>query len=143
MKPESNVGGLLGKSSRLLSNQFNTALKTYDLTVEQWSLLAVLWDKDVQKQKELQSVLIKDKATINSLVSYLVKNGFVSKKQDLKDKRSFRISLTQKGKEMQKLTLPVAKENIAIAIQGVDPQELKIMMKVLTQIIDNLTKEKS
>ena len=96
MKAESNVGGLLGKSSRLLSYQFNTALKTYDLTVEQWSLLAVLWDKDVQKQKE-----------------------------------------------MQKLTIPVAKENIAIAIQGVDPQELKIMMKVLTQIIDNLTKEKS
>ena len=143
MRPESNLGGLLGKSSRLLSNQFNTNLKQFDLTVEQWTLLAVLWDKDAQKQKALQIALLKDKATINSLVGYLLKNGFVSKERDLVDKRSFIVSLTKKGKEMQAHTIPLAMKNIGSAIEGIDSKELETTVKVLRQIINNLTKERS
>ena len=143
MRAESNLGGLLGKSSRLLSNQFNSDLTPLGLTVEQWSLLAVLWSDDAQKQKDLQAVLLKDKATINSLVSYLVKNGFVMKKRNSADKRSFVISLTSKGRAMQEITIPLAMKNISKAIEGIDENALMITVKVLTQIIDNLTKEKS
>ena len=110
MRAESNLGGLLGKSSRLLSNQLNYDLTQHNLTVAQWSLLAVLWSEDAQKQKELQAALLKDKATINSLVSYLVKNGFVMKKRDSVDKRSFVISLTSKGRSMQEITIPFCHE---------------------------------
>jgi len=141
MKAESNLGGLLGKSSRLLSNQFNSDLLEYDLTVEQWSLLAILWSEDGLKQKELQEALLKDKATINSLVNYLIKNGFISKKRDAVDKRSFIISLTQRGRAMQQITIPLAIQNIGRAIDGIDSSELEIMVKVLNQIINNLTKE--
>ncbi len=143
MKAESNLGGLLGKASRLLSNQFNNDLLAHDLTVEQWSLMAVLWSKDGQKQKELQKVLLKDKATINSLVNYLLKNGFIDKEQDMVDKRSFIISLTSKGKTMQHVTIPLAMKNIAKATDGIDASELETTVKVLNQIIINLTKERS
>ena len=143
MKAESNLGGLLGKSSRLLSNQFNHDLTQHNLTVEQWSLLAVLWSEDAQKQKDLQAALLKDKATINSLVSYLVKNGFVMKERDSVDKRSFVISLTPKGISMQEVTIPFAMKNIGKAIEGIDEDALKTTVKVLTQIINNLTKERS
>jgi DNA-binding MarR family transcriptional regulator len=143
MKAESNLGGLLGKASRLLSNQFNTDLLQHNLTVEQWSLLAVLWSEDAQKQKDLQAELLKDKATINSLVSYLVKSGFVTKKQDRNDKRSFIIALTEQGKAMKEVTIPIAMKNIGIAIDGINSSDLEITIKVLNQIIINLTKGKS
>ena len=143
MRPESNLGGLLGKSSRLLSNHFNADLTQLGLTVEQWTLLAVLWEKDAQKQKELQAALLKDKATINSLVGYLVKNGFVTKERDLVDKRSFVISLSEKGKEMQKHTIPVAMKNIGLAVEGISLEALETTVNVLAQIINNLTKERS
>jgi len=143
MKAESNLGGLLGKASRLLSNQFNSDLLQHSLTVEQWSLLAVLWSEDGQKQKELQKVLLKDKATINSLVNYLLKNGFIDKEQDMVDKRSVIISLTPKGKRMQHVTIPLAMKNIGIAIDGIDANDLETTVKVLNQIIINLTKERS
>jgi len=143
MKAESNLGGLLGKASRLLSNQFNSNLLQHDLTVEQWSLLAVLWSEDSQKQKELQKVLLKDKATINSLVNYLLKNGFIDKEQDIADKRSFIISLTSKGKRIQHVTIPLAMKNIGKATDGIDASELETTVKVLNQIIINLTKERS
>ncbi len=141
MKAESNLGGLLGKASRLLSNRFNRDLQQHNLTVEQWSLLAILWSEDAQKQKALQSALLKDKATINSLVSYLVKNGFISKVKDTIDKRSSIISLTTKGRQMQSITIPIAMQNIGHAVSDIDTKDLEKTISVLTQIINNLTKE--
>ena len=141
MKAESNLGGLLGKSSRLLSNRLNTSLNSQNLTVEQWTLLAVLWSKDKQTQKALQLELLKDKATINSLVKYLLLNGFITKTQSIRDKRSFIIALSKKGKEAQNSTIPMAIEAITTATQDIDKTELETTLKVLNQIIINLTKE--
>ena len=141
MTAESNIGGLLGKASRLLSNELNKSLSQHKITVEQWTLLALLWTKDAQKQKELQMALLKDKATINSLVNNLVKSDFVLKEQDKVDKRSFIISLSEKGRSMQMLTIPIAMQSITKATKNIDTAELEITMKVLTQIINNLIKE--
>ena len=141
MTAESNLGGLLGKSSRLLSNIFNSALSPYGLTVEQWSLLAVLWNEDKQSQKSLQATLLKDKATISSLVHYLIKNGFVLKHQNENDKRSFIISLTSKGKEIQDISIPFAMQSIGIATKDIDKKDLEVTYRVLNQIITNLTKD--
>ena len=141
MKAESNLGGLLGKSSRLLANQFNNDLAKHGLTIAQWTLLAVLWDEDHRSQKALQKELLKDKATINSLINYLINNGFITKSKDENDKRSFIVSLTPKGKEIQSLTIPIAIQNISIATCNIKKSDLETTYKVLTQIITNLTKE--
>ena len=142
MKAESNLGGLLGKANRLLSNQFNQALTNHGITIEQWTLLAVLWGDDGVSQKTLQDALLKDKATINSLVGYLLKNGFITKERDINDKRSFIISLSEKGSAMRFSTGPLAMKSIESATKDIDADELAITTKVLTQIINNLTKGK-
>ena len=141
MKAESNLGGLLGKSSRLLANRFNNDLVQHELTIAQWTLLALLWEKDKQSQKELQEELLKDKATITSLITYLIKSEFITKSKDTNDKRSFIVSLTDKGRAIQKVTIPIAIQNITLATQGITQSDLETTYKVLTQIITNLTKE--
>ena len=143
MKAKSNLGGLLGKSSRLLANQFNTDLLTHGLTIAQWTLLAELWQEDKRSQKSLEKALLKDKATVNSLLSYLINNGFVSKSKDGKDKRSFIVSLSQKGREIQRETIPLAMKNIGMATQDITKEDLETTLRVLTQIITNLTKDPS
>ena len=143
MKAESNLGGLLGKSSRLLANHFNNDLVKHELTIAQWALLALLWEKDHQSQKELQQELLKDKATITSLLTYLIKNGFVSKSKDTLDKRSFIVSLSDKGRAIQKVTIPIAIENISVATKDIVQSDLETTYKVLAKIILNLTKEDS
>jgi len=143
MELKNNIGGLLAQASRLLSNKLNSRLVQHNLTAEQWSLLAVLWIKNHQKQKDLEQTLLKKKATINSLINYLIKSDFIEKNQDNVDKRSFIISLTKKGREIKQLTLPLAQQCIAEAKEGIQPDDLETTLKVLNQIIDNLTKDKS
>ena len=142
MNIESNLGSLLGKSSRLLANHLNNRLNSINLTVEQWSLLALLWINDNQSQKSLQLALLKDKATINSLINYLLKDGFVTKNPSTIDKRSLIVSLTQKGRKIQSASMPMAIKSIEQATENIDKQELQITLKVLNQIISNLTKDK-
>ena len=142
MKAENSIGGLLGKSSRLLSNRFNSELTSIGLTVQQWTLLAVLWERSPQTQKSLQEELLKDKASINSLVGYLVQNGFVLKERNPQDKRSFLISLTQKGVDIKNESIPMAMSSIAVAIDGIEKSDLEIFTKVAKEIIINLTEEK-
>ena len=142
MNIESNLGSLLGKSSRLLANNLNNSLREINLTVEQWSMLALLWSNDNQTQKSLQETLLKNKATINSLVTYLIKDNFITKKVSQTDKRSSIVSLTKKGKEMKTHTIPIAVNSILLATEGIDKQELQTTFKVLEQIINNLTKDK-
>jgi len=142
MNIEYNLGSLLGKSSRLLANNLNNSLREINLTVEQWSMLALLWSNDNQTQKSLQETLLKNKATINSLVTYLIKDNFITKKVSQTDKRSSIVSLTKKGKEMKTHTIPIAVNSILLATEGIDKQELQTTFKVLEQIINNLTKDK-
>ena len=142
MKLESNLGSLLGKSSRLLANNLNHALSDIHLTVEQWSLLVLLWAEDNQSQKSLQLSLLKDKATINSLINYLLKDGFIVKKPSTIDKRSFIVSLTQEGKEIKSTSVPMAIKSIQIATKDIEEEELQTTLKVLDKIINNLTKDK-
>ena len=142
MNIESNLGSLLGKSSRLLSNSLNHSLNGINLTVEQWSLLALLWTDDNQSQKSLHLALLKDKATINSLINYLLKDNFITKEPSTVDKRSFIVSLTQKGKEVKSTSIPMAMKSIQLATDKIDKEELQTTLKVLDQIINNLTKDK-
>ena len=142
MNIEANLGSLLGKSSRLLANNLNNSLREVNLTVEQWSMLALLWSKDNQTQKSLQETLLKNKATINSLVSYLIKDNFITKRVSPTDKRSAIVSLTKKGKEMKNHTIPIAINSILLATEGINKQELQTTFKVLEQIINNLAKDK-
>ena len=138
MEAESNLGGLLGKSSRLMSNKLNKELTKYQLTTEQWSLLALLWSKNDRTQKSLQNELLKNKSTINSLVNYLIKNGFITKKQDTKDKRNTIISLTPLGMEVQLPTIMSAQSVIMEAIMDINKDDLEITKKTLLKIIKNL-----
>ena len=138
MEAESNLGGLLGKSSRLMTNKLNKELINYNLTAQQWSLLALLWSENNRTQTSLQKELLKNKATVNSLVNYLIKNEFITKNKDEKDKRSVIISLTALGKCIEAPTIISAKKIISKATKEIDKEALEITKKTLLQIITNL-----
>ena len=71
---------LIGKSSRLLRNNLSQKLSVekLGLTTEQWIILQIL-SNGSKNQKELGLITLKNKASINSLISNLLKLGFVTK----------------------------------------------------------------
>ncbi|WP_456389732.1 MarR family winged helix-turn-helix transcriptional regulator, partial [Profundibacter sp.] len=94
MKAEANIGGLLGKSSRMMSNALDAKLRPLGLTSQQWSLLAVLSTTGGRNQTELAKALLKTKASVGSLVNYLETKTYILREVSATDRRETIVVLT-------------------------------------------------
>ncbi|MCP4363177.1 MAG: MarR family transcriptional regulator [Chloroflexi bacterium] len=141
MRAEDSLGGLLGKSSRLMRNQLHHNLRQVEsqITVEQWILLAELWSEDGLAPLELSKRLLKHKASITSLLKRAGKSGYVYRQQDSQDRRAKKVFLTDKGRQLEASLIPVAIQTIMSATDGINPDHLAITTSVLKQLISNLT----
>jgi len=134
---------LIGKSSRLLSNNLaqKLAAQKLGLTTEQWIILQILINGP-KSQKELALITLKNKASINSLISNLRKLGFVTKKVSKTDKRKTIISTTDIGDKIRIEANKMAANSINEALNGFLTDEVKQLNEFLNRINNNLLKEK-
>jgi len=134
---------LIGKSSRLLSNNLSQKLsiEKLGLTTEQWIILQIL-SNGSKSQKELGLITLKNKASINSLISNLLKLGFVTKIVSKTDKRKTIISTTDIGKKIRNKANKIASYSINEALDGFLTDEVKQLNEFLNRINNNLLKEK-
>ena len=132
---------LIGKSSRLITN--NLAQKILaakiGITTEQWIILQIL-SEDSKTQKELGEITIKNKASINSLVSNLLKLNYINKNVSQKDKRETIIQISELGEDIRKKVLIVASESINETVKGFSHSEIELLNKLLTRVNNNLIK---
>lgn len=73
----------------------------YDLVPSHGGILNALFNQGNLTMKQLARFIDRDKSTVTTLVNKLINLGYVSKEQDLKDKRVYNIQLTRKGKELK------------------------------------------
>ncbi|MGD1891968.1 MAG: MarR family winged helix-turn-helix transcriptional regulator [Cyclobacteriaceae bacterium] len=70
-KTDNSLPTLIGKASRLMSNQISKNLAEYQVTAEQWAILDSLWEEDGQTQQQLANQTNKNKASITHLIDIL------------------------------------------------------------------------
>ena len=132
---------LIGKSSRLITN--NLAQKLLEVqagvTTEQWIILQILL-RGAMTQKELSEKTLKNKASINSLVSNLLKLELVDKKISEKDKRETRVSLNNKGEEVRARVAKIAAISVDQALNGFSNEEIENLNSLLNRVKENLIK---
>jgi len=134
---------LIGKSSRLLSNNLSQKLSAgkLGLTTEQWIILQILTNGS-KTQKELGLITLKNKASINSLISNLLKLGFVTKIVSKTDKRKTIISITDIGEKIRIKANKFASNSMNKALDGFLTDEVMQFNEFLNRINNNLLKEK-
>jgi DNA-binding MarR family transcriptional regulator len=108
------------------------------LSMPQMAILVDLWARDGVTQQELAISLIKDKGTIARALESMEELGLVTRQTDEEDKRNKRIFLTEKGRQMQDATLPLARKVTKEASSGISDEELRICKEVLGKIYKNL-----
>ena len=73
----------------------------------------------------------------SNLLGSLIEKEYVSRVRDEKDKRVYRVSLTQKARDIQTQIEEMTKERENLLSEGIDPQEKAIAFKVLNQMTQN------
>ena len=136
------IAELIGKSSRLLNNNLSQklSLAKLKLTTEQWIILQII-SGGSKTQKELGTITLKNKASINSLISNLLKLEYVAKVISKTDRRKTIISITTVGNNIRKQAEKIASISINEALEGFSFNEIEQAIIFLAKINDNLLKE--
>jgi DNA-binding MarR family transcriptional regulator len=64
--------------------------------------------------------------------------GFVERRSDLTDARSFRVYLTEKGRTLEKPVSHIWEQAEEKTLQGISPEERLILRRLLAQVRKNL-----
>ncbi len=137
---ETILGFNINKASLMVRKRLTTQLKEagHELTPEEFSLLSRLWEENAISQSDLIEKTIKDKTRVTRLLNSLIKKNYVYKRMSEGDRRNQIVYLTDQGKEIQKIVIPVVLELMNQAGSGISKEELEITQNVLQKVFRNL-----
>ena len=96
-----NIGKYISQLHRKGNVFINRELSKYDLSVGQFMFLLDLYMKDGKNQEEISDSLKIDKGTTARAIKKLEEQGFVIRIKNENDKRSNKIYLTDKAKDIK------------------------------------------
>ncbi|WP_342565900.1 MarR family transcriptional regulator [Paenibacillus sp. FSL R7-0345] len=135
--PQQFLGFLLGSTYRRISTAFARALKPYDITPEQWSVLLMIVDRSGINQKEVAAAAAKDQPTTARIVELLLKKGFITKSLNQNDRRAFLLYPTDEGKQLIEDTVALERQVLSSAVTGLTEEQLEQLRVMLEHIYHN------
>lgn len=128
---EKSIGFLLSKGYQRAWSLLREEIDQYDLTPPQFALLAFLWQQDDLTQTELSEKGQIDRTTIGGLIDRLEKIGLVERRKHPKDRRAYKIHLTERGREMEVTLSACAGRALAKFTKGLNEQEVAELRRLL------------
>lgn len=106
-------------------------LKTWDLTVAQFDVIAQLGRDQRLTQGQLAEKLLVTKGNITQLLVRLEQAGLIKREQDWKVKH---VSLTEKGKTLYEQAVPVQERFQASHFEALDREEKEQLLHLLKKL---------
>jgi len=125
------------KSYRKFS-QKNISKIVGDITIDQKLILQYLNEYPDLNQKEIAELVFKDNASMTRMIEIMVKKKLLRRSLNKKDRRTYTIEITEKGKEILIKLPPVILSNRNKALEGVTEEELIQLEQTLNKIISNI-----
>jgi MarR family transcriptional regulator, organic hydroperoxide resistance regulator len=131
---------VVNSTGRTLNNKLSRAFAKagFDITVEQWEILVVLWKRDGQCQHELATFCSKDRPSVTRILDNMEKRELVTRTSSKEDRRNKHINLTAKGKELHDPLMKIANHFGKSFVKGIDEKEIEAAKALLKKIQANL-----
>ncbi len=136
-------GFLVSKIHQISGRIFFKKLKTQkiDINAAQGRILFVLWKQDNIKINELAKQTSLSKTSLTTMLERLEVMGYITKREDQKDKRSTIICLTEKNKILEELYKQVSDDMTNLYYKGFNNSEIEQFESYLKRILENLENE--
>ena len=128
------------RTNRLLRTHLGRFLETHEpgLTPEQWFVLARIADRGPVRQVDLAEPVLGDPPNVSRLVDALVERGYLNRRPDPADRRSWLVSLTPRGRSRTANLLQHAVAERQAVFEGFDERELAALAAALDRVDDNV-----
>ena len=130
----------IGKYISILSRQahrfINRRMQPYGLTSSDHAFLINIAKSPGVNQRCLARSLATDEAVATRVIKRLEDSGFISRKKDPEDMRSFSLYLTERGEELIPALADTFRELDAVLANGFRSAELTSLMEQLKKMTD-------
>lgn len=134
-----NLGFYIQRISRLITYKHNEMLEEEGITFSQFKVLMTLWEKDHRTQNEILEEILVKPSTLSGLINILEKKKLLIRTVDTKDGRIRRISLTEKGRSLEKISLQIIDDLEKEISKSISEDEKEILIEMLSRIKETLT----
>ena len=137
---EKSIGYQIRTTNRLMTRYLQQKITPHGVTIGMWYFLRVLWRKDGLTQRELSHIVGTMEPTTLTAIKSMEKKGLVRRVKNDADRRKINIFLTEKGRDLQKELIPLAKEVVDDSVEGFSDRERSAFLEFLAAIQNNLLK---
>ncbi|KLD63175.1 MarR family winged helix-turn-helix transcriptional regulator [Dyella japonica] len=133
-----SFGYLLNDVTLLFRKHFDRRAVKFGLTRAQWRATKMLYHREGLRQTELAESLEMEPIAVGRVIDRLQAAGFVERRPDPKDRRAWRLYVTDQARgviaDMELIAKGVRKD----ATQGISVPELEQALGVLNRMKENL-----
>ncbi|EOD01495.1 MarR family winged helix-turn-helix transcriptional regulator [Caldisalinibacter kiritimatiensis] len=140
MNRKDSIGRWLAIINGCLKSYVSKQLEPYNLGSGQFHYILLLYKHDGITQEEMTKYTNKDKGTTARAIKKLEREGYVTRKVNPEDKRSYKIYLTQKVINMKPIIFNVLDKSIELLEQGLSNEEKDMLLIVLKKMAKNAVK---
>jgi MarR family transcriptional regulator, organic hydroperoxide resistance regulator len=108
-----------------------------EITPEQWVVIYYLWLENGLTVGEIANRSKKDFANVTRIIDKLEKMGYISKRKNDEDNRSFKLYILPKAEEIKDKVQDCWKESSELALKGISESEQQYFLKILEKIENN------
>lgn len=130
-----SFGWLVNVVANKASKDFDIELKKHGLTIALWPTLMCLWEEEGLTQRDIAAKSKVENSTTTRTLDKLEKLDLVERRADPNSRRSFRIYLTEKGKELEKDIIPVPARVNKELMSALDADEQQQMIGLLKKMV--------
>lgn len=141
MKNKESIGRLMGTIYRYTRIHYHQEFTNLELGSGGHLFILKLYEKDGLTQNEITGLLHFDKAHTARTILKLIDLGYVRKKQDETDKRSYRLFLTKKGKDIVPTIKRIIKNWNQILTSEFSNDEKKMLLGLLQKMAEKSVNE--
>jgi MarR family transcriptional regulator, organic hydroperoxide resistance regulator len=135
------LGHWLKRAYLAVAAHVNDLLRPHDLTYSQWQVLSLVGKcaPAPATQRQIQSCLRVESATLTGVIDGLVRRGWLVRRENAEDRRVNELTLTETGRAVyEKLAAWVSPQVQERLQRGLTPGQVALAREVLQQIVRNL-----
>lgn len=98
---DDQIGFNVYRVALLFRRELIRALREYDLSPEQWQVLATLWEKSELSQTQIMHLTLQDAPSVSRTIARLERKRLIKKDRSDLDKRTTLVKLTKIGENLR------------------------------------------
>ena len=131
---------------QLLSKSFHTSgpshLGNLDITFQQFMFMKFIFQKECPKMTDLAEELKVTMGNVTAMIDRLIKQKYVTRKDDPDDRRIVRVCLTSEGKDLIKKATETRRKYMELVLNKLSKEDRNSLFTIMEKLARAMQKER-